>query len=168
MTTYFSSQKPGLVTTLAATTLVSGIINLFWGLVASATALGTIIGVICLPFTILPTVLGIFEIIYGAKLLGNPPQPVRPSQTLAILEILCALAGNVFSMIVGILSLVFYNDAAVRDYFAQWNGAPAPATPSPVTPPASVLPEPPTSPETESSEAAPQKEQKPRARKTSK
>jgi hypothetical protein len=40
-------------------------------------------------------------------------------------------------MAVGILSLVFYNDIIVKDYFARLNGTPAPA---PVTPtePASI------------------------------
>ncbi|MBK8653219.1 MAG: hypothetical protein IPN20_04850, partial [Haliscomenobacter sp.] len=69
MNTTNEIQKPGLITAIALMTLVSGIINLFWGFVASATALGTIVGVICLPITILPTILGVFEIIYAAKLL---------------------------------------------------------------------------------------------------
>ena len=88
------------------------------------------------------TILGIFEIIYALKLLSNPPQPVRPSTTIAILEILCVLAGNVFSMIVGILALVFYNDPQVKEYFAKLNGIPYP-----VAPKAPDLPAPPVSPE---------------------
>ena len=63
MNTSYSEQKPGLVTAIALMTLTSGIVNLFWGFVASATALGTIVGVVCLPITILPTILGIFEIV---------------------------------------------------------------------------------------------------------
>ena len=115
--------------------MVSGIVNIFWGLVASLTVLATIVGIVCVPFAILPTVLGIFEIIYAAKLLGNPPQPVRPSTSIAVMQIVCILAGNVFAMIVGILALVFYNDLAVKDYFARLNGT---------TPPAAPLPPPPT------------------------
>jgi hypothetical protein len=91
---------------------------------------------------ILPTILGVFEIIYASKLLSDPPQPVQPSQTIAILEILCILAGNVFSMIVGILSLVFYNDPAVKDYFARLNGMAAPFAPEPPVPPAPAEPAP--------------------------
>ena len=83
--------------------------------------------IFCTPFTILPTILGIFEIIYAAKLMSNPPQAVQPSTTLAILEIVCVLAGNLFSVVVGILALVFYNDLTVRDYFARLNGTLAPA-----------------------------------------
>ena len=138
MNTSYSEQKPGLVTAIALMTLVSGIINLFWGFVASATALGTIIGVICLPITILPTILGVFEIIFAAKLLSAQPQPVQPSTSIAVFEILTVVMGNIFSMVVGILVLIFYNDLTVKDYFARINTAPA-IVPAPVTPPAPVV-----------------------------
>ena len=115
-------QKPTLVNVIAWTTLASGIVNVIWGFAASGTALATVIGIICIPITILPSILGIFEILYAAKLLSNPPQPVKPSTSIAILEIVCVITGNVFSMVVGILSLVFYNDEIVRDYFARLNG----------------------------------------------
>lgn len=121
MNTSYSQQKPGLVTAIAVMTLTSGIINLFWGFVASATALGTIVGVICLPITILPTILGIFEIIYAAKLMSAQPQPVQPSISIAVFEIATLLMGNIFSMVVGILALIFYNDLTVKDYFADLN-----------------------------------------------
>jgi hypothetical protein len=139
-------QKPGLFTTIAVLTLVSGIVNLFWGFVASATALGTIVGVVCLPITILPTILGVFEIIYAANMLSSQPKPTQPSQAIAILEIAVILYFNVFSMVVGILALVFYNDVTVKDYFARLNGTPV-IPPAPVTPPAPAAPEPVTEPE---------------------
>jgi hypothetical protein len=127
MNTYYPEQKPGLVTAVAVMTLASGIINLFWGFVASATALGTIVGVICLPITILPTILGIFEIIYAAKLLSAQPQPTQPSTSIAVFQILTFMLGNIFSMVVGILALIFYNDVTVKDYFTRLNGG-VPAT----------------------------------------
>jgi hypothetical protein len=131
-----TEQKPGLVTAIAVMTLVSGIVNLFWGFVASATALGTIVGVICLPITILPTILGIFEIIYAAKLLSTQPEPVQPSTPLAIFQILTIFYGNIFSVVVGILLLIFFNDVAVRDYFTRLNtkGIPAPQPQTESTP----------------------------------
>ena len=154
-------QKPTLVNVIAWMTLASGIVNLFWGLGASGTALVTVIGILCIPITILPTVLGIFEILYAAKLLSNPPQVVRPSTTIAILEVVCVLAANIFAMVVGILALVFYNDEIVRNYFARLNGtaplAPAlslsPTPPAPVADATSIAeptvpePEPPENPE---------------------
>ena len=131
-------QKPTLVHVIAWTTLASGIVNLFWGFAASGAALATFIGVFCIPLTILPTVLGIFELIYAAKLFSNPPQPIKPSTNIAVLEIACLLVGNIFSMAVGILSLVFYNDTIVKEYFARLNGT---LPPMDTRPPAS-LPQP--------------------------
>ncbi len=150
MNTSYPNQKPGLFTAIAVMTLTSGIINLFWGFIASATALGTIVGVICLPITILPTILGVFEIVYAAKLLSTQPEPVQPSQSIAIFEILTFLIGNIFSMVVGILALIFYNDQSVKEYFAQVNGVqiytptntPAPMPEAPSAPSEPVLPEP--------------------------
>lgn len=139
MITNTTGQKPSLVTAIAIMTLVSGIVNIFWGLVATMTALATIVGFVCTPFTILPTILGIFEIIYAARLIGNPVVPTRPSTLIAVFEIACILAGNAFSMIVGILSLVFYNDEAVKFWFEGLNTASTPAGPAPVEP---VLPQP--------------------------
>jgi hypothetical protein len=129
-------DSPGLVKTIAVMTLINGIVNIFWGLIATVSVTASIILICLAPLAILPTILGIFEIIYAAKLLTEPPQPVQPSTTIAILEILCILAFNVFSMIVGILALVFYNDPQVKAYFARLNGMPAPVPPQPAAPPA--------------------------------
>ena len=137
-----NTQKPTLINVVAWTTLASGIVNLFWGLAASGTALATVIGVICTPLTILPTILGVFELIYAAKLFSNPAQPIQPSTNIAIFEIACVLTGNVFSMAVGILSLVFYNDTVVKDYFARLNGTLAPVTVTPITPASIPTPQP--------------------------
>jgi len=135
-----NTQKPTLIHVIAWMTLASGLVNLFWGFAFSATALATIIGIICTPLTILPTILGIFELIYAAKLFSNPPQAVQPSTNLAVFEIISILALNAFSMAVGILALVFYNDATVKDYFARLNGNWQPAPSDPIAP--ASLPEP--------------------------
>jgi len=148
MNTQFTSvQKPALVNVIAWMTLASGIINLVWGVIAVHSLWWTIV---CIPFAILPTVLGIFEVIYAAKLMSHPPQIVNPSTNIAILEIVAILAGNVFSVVVGILSLVFYNDVTVRDYFARLHGAeplatvhPVQSAPAPILDPAPPLEEPP-------------------------
>jgi hypothetical protein len=139
-----SGESPGLVKTIAVLTLINGIVNIFWGLIATVSVTASIILICLAPFAILPTILGIFEIIYAIKLLSDPPQPVQPSTTIAILEILCVLTFNVFSMIVGILALVFYNDPQVKKYFADLNGIPYPIAPEvvPVPPAAPAIPEP--------------------------
>jgi hypothetical protein len=137
MSTQFTNpEKPTFVNVIAWMTLASGVVNLFWGLGLSLTGLLSIVGIICIPFMLLPTILGVFEIIYAAKLMSNPPQTTQPSTTIAILEIVSALVGNFFSVVVGILALVFYNDVSVRDYFSRLNGvAPlVPVTPAPPVP----------------------------------
>lgn len=139
-TQYNTLQKPTLVNVIAWMTLASGVTNLIWGVAASGTALATVVGIICIPFTILPTILGVFELIYAAKLFSNLAQPVQPSTNIAVFEIASVLMGNVFSMVVGILALVFYNDTLVKDYFARLNGIFAPAT--------SIVPFAPNVPET--------------------
>lgn len=141
-----NTQKPTLFLVIAWMTLVSGVVNLFWGFAASGTALATIVGVICTPLTILPAILGVFELIYAAKLFSEPPQVFKPSTNIAVFEIASVLTGNLFSMAVGILALVFYNDQVIKDYFARLNGtlAPAPASVTDLTPaPASEAPIPP-------------------------
>jgi hypothetical protein len=136
---FTNEPKPTFVNVIAWMTLASGVVNLFWGLGLSLTGLLSIIGIICIPFMLLPTILGVFEIIYAAKLMSTPPQTVQPSTTIAILEIVSALVGNFFSVVVGILALVFYNDVTVRDYFARLNGTASLATVPPV-PPAPLAP----------------------------
>lgn len=128
-----NTTKPTLIHVIAWTTLASGVVNILFGI----TALGTFIGFICAPLSILPILLGAFELVYAAKLFGT--QPIKPSTNIAVFELAAILFGNVFSMAVGILSLVFYNDTLVKDYFARLNGTlsgaevPKPVT---VTPPA--------------------------------
>ncbi len=151
-----NTQKPTLFQVIAWMTLVSGVVNLFWGFAASGTALATIIGVICTPLTILPAVLGVFELIYAAKLFSDPPQAVQPSTNIAVFEIASVLTGNVFSMAVGILALVFYNDKVVKDYFARLNGTLAP---EPVAQPAPAsIPQPEPVPAIEEPLASPTEE----------
>lgn len=109
--------KPGKVQAIAITTLINGILNILLGIgLTGSVVLGTLgIGLLCAPLTLLPSALGIFEIIGGTKLMGEPPRKFN-LQTIAILEIVAILAGNVISLIVGILNLVFYNEPPTRQY----------------------------------------------------
>lgn len=134
MSTYSLQEKPGLVQAIAVLTLISGVVNIFWGILASVAVMATLIGIICVPVTILPTILGIFEVIYATRLLSTPPRAMRPSTTIAALEIACILTGNVFSSLAGILVLVFYNDPVVQEYFQRLNAPATPVEPPPAPP----------------------------------
>ena len=114
-------ERPGQVTAIGVLTLVSAIFNILLAIGWTIGAIATLVGIICVPITILPAILGIFEIIYAAQLLSNPPRPLKPSQAIAILEIVCIVIGNPVALVSGILALVFYNDLTVKNYFAQIN-----------------------------------------------
>lgn len=113
-------EKPNTIQTIAVLTLISGILNVIWGLgLTVMVVLGTLfLGIICAPLTILPTVLGVFEIIYASRLLASPPSVSQPSQWIAIFEIIGILSGNIISLVTGILALVVYNNPEVKAYFA--------------------------------------------------
>ncbi len=115
-------HKPGALTAVGVMTLLNGLFNIAYGLTLTFGFAISIVGLLCTPLTILPSILGIFETLYGIRLLKNPlPRGMRPSQALAIWEIIAVVTGNLFSPVVGILALVFYNDSRVAAYFAEIN-----------------------------------------------
>jgi hypothetical protein len=115
------NQKPGMITAIAIMTLINGILNILWSIGLACAFISTLVGIICVPFAAYPIVLGILEIIYAAKLISNPPKPIQPAKWLAIMEICDVILGNIISLVVGIIALVFYNDPAVQSYFADLN-----------------------------------------------
>ncbi len=110
-------QKPGKVQAIAIMTLINGILNILVGIgLTIGVVFSTLgIGLLCAPVTILPSVLGIFEIIGATKLMASPPRKFNV-QTIAIMEIVGIIIGNVPSLVVGILNLVFYNDPETRAF----------------------------------------------------
>jgi hypothetical protein len=110
-------KPPGKVQAIAIMTLINGILNVIFGFVFTISVIGATagIGLLCSPVTILPSVLGVFEIIGGAKLMGNPPRKFNV-KTIAILEICTIITANVTSLVIGILNLVFYNDPETQAY----------------------------------------------------
>lgn len=110
-------QKPGKVQAMSIMLLVNGILNVLWGIIYTfMVVLGTIgIGLLCVPYTILPIILGIFEIVAGTRLMGNPPRKYN-IKTLAILEIISIITMNFISLTVGILNLVFVSDPETQAY----------------------------------------------------
>jgi hypothetical protein len=127
-------EKPSQVQTLGILTLISGIVNIVYTLTMigvlifnAIITLGIgLIGFLCLPIFLLPAALGVFEIIYGIKLMANPMKPVLPNKTIAILEICMIIGLQVFGPVVGILALVYYDDQKVKDFFSQLNAGHAP------------------------------------------
>jgi hypothetical protein len=101
--------------------LISGAVNISLGL---GFALGMALSVIllcCAPLGALPLALGVFEVIYGIRLVGSGSEPVthQTLQTIAILELLTILASNLVSFIIGIVNLVLLEDAEVTAYFQR-------------------------------------------------
>ena len=112
------NTKPTKVQTMAILVLINGILNVLWGGILALFGVITIVGILCAPLLILPMILGVFELIYALNLLADPPKVKEPSQVLAILEIVNIIFLNIFSVVVGILSLIFISEAEVKDYFA--------------------------------------------------
>jgi uncharacterized membrane protein len=115
------SVKPGKVQAITIMMLINGILNILVSLgLTISVVIGTFgIGLMCAPLTILPGVLGIFEVIYAARLLSDPVRPVKNLQTIAILEIVAVLFGNGISLVVGILNLVFLSEPEVKAWLAS-------------------------------------------------
>ncbi len=115
-------KPPGKIQAIGVMHLVGGIMNvtmaLVWGFLGLSTALFTFgIGLLyCCPVVILLPV-GILEIVSGAKHLSSNHAGLTAPRTTAILEITSFLACSTFSLIFGILTLVFLSDPEVAEYY---------------------------------------------------
>jgi len=112
-------EKPGQVQTIAIMCIIDGILNILWAISLAGGLIATLVGALCVPVALYPLVLGIIELIYGFRLSSDHPQVEKPAQYLAIMQIANILVGDVISLIIGIISLVFYNDSRVQAYFAS-------------------------------------------------
>jgi hypothetical protein len=110
------ATKPGNVQTIGILMLISGVLNILAGITITVLiVLGTLfIGIICVPITLIPIGIGVYEIVVGANILNN--KPAKTITVVAGLEIASILWANFISMTVGILVLVFYNDPATKAY----------------------------------------------------
>ena len=104
-----SSDKPSQIQTLGILTLISGIINCIVGV----SWMFTVVWILPAAYSI---VLGILEIIYATKLMGDPIKVNKPGKHIAIMEIVNIINGSIFSVVVGILALIWYNDEKVKAY----------------------------------------------------
>jgi hypothetical protein len=104
------TAKPSQVQTLGILVLISGIINCLVGL----GLMFTIVWILPAAFGI---VVGILEILYATKLMPDPIKVSKPAKHIAIMEIVAIINGSVFSLVVGILALIWYNEPKIKEYF---------------------------------------------------
>ena len=109
--------KPGYVQAIAIMCLMDGILNVLVGVGLVVGLLCSVLFACCAPLGVYPLVLGILEIVYASQMLAEPVCAARPARYLAIMQIVNIVCSGVISMVIGILSLVFYNDAKVKEYF---------------------------------------------------
>jgi hypothetical protein len=120
---YTGLRKPGKVQAVAIMNLIDGILDVLYGLflVVFMGFLGGIgsAGILCLciPGGIYALMVGILEIISGAQLMSTPPKVQGIPKYVAIMQIVNIVSGNIFSLVIGILTLVFSGDPEVVAYF---------------------------------------------------
>jgi hypothetical protein len=107
-------QRPGQVQAIAVMMLVGGILA---GIHALTATLFTAF-VCCLwPGTYYAVVMSVFAITKGSQLLGEEAYKQPPPRTVAILQIINIINGDVVNLVLGILALVFLKEPEVRRYF---------------------------------------------------
>ncbi len=116
--TVIPQPRPAKVQTIGILMLISGAVNICIGLGIVAGFLLSIVLICCIPVAALPLALGIFEVIYGLRLIGSGQEPVQRDtlQTVAILEIASILCSNMIAFLAGIVNLLLLNDPEVMGY----------------------------------------------------
>lgn len=117
-----AQPKPSKIQAVAILTLISGVLNILGSFgVAIYVAVGGVatLGLMCLciPIPILMLVSGVLEILYAIKLLPDPIEAKRPDTTVAVLQIITIVGGNIVGLAAGAMALAFYNDPEVKSYF---------------------------------------------------
>ena len=108
------AQKPGQVQAVGIMMLVGGIIGLLNMLIVPL-ASG---GICCLwPGVYFEIVVGILLLIRGINMMNQDDQ--GPPRTLAILQIICIVNGDVINCVLGIVSLIMLNDPNVETYYRK-------------------------------------------------
>jgi len=113
--------KPQKVQIIGILMIVSGAVNISLGLGLMIGLALSLVLICCAPLGALPLAMGVYEIIYGIRLVGSGQEPVTRQnvQTIAILEIVTILVSNLVSCIIGIVNLVLLNDSEVTGYFQK-------------------------------------------------
>jgi hypothetical protein len=117
--------KPGQVQAVGIMLLIGGIWAILLGLsLVGIGVMGPVTGgggwCCCVwPGTYYSFVFGILAIVRGVNMMNADDQ--GPPNTLAILQVICILNGDLPNCIMGIVSLVLLNDPKVQDYY-RWRG----------------------------------------------
>ena len=113
--------RPQKVQIIGILMLVSAAFNILIGFGFVVGFVLSVVLICCAPIGALPLALGVFEVIYGIRLLGSGQEPVQRQtlQTVAILEIASVLTSNVVSFVAGIINLLLLSDSEVMAYFEK-------------------------------------------------
>jgi hypothetical protein len=114
-----SAPKPQKVQLIGILTIISGALNISMGLGLMIGLAVSVILLCCAPIGALPLALGVYEVIYGIRLIGSGREPVSRDtmQTIAVLEIVTLLVSNLPSAVIGIVDLILLSDSEVMAYF---------------------------------------------------
>ena len=85
--------------------MISGILNIVYGLIGSMVLCCTLYGLICIWMPIIALVVGIFETMNGMK--AQKGEIVPPLKTISIVGIVVgALSGNIIGLVLEILAIM--------------------------------------------------------------
>jgi hypothetical protein len=120
-TTTTPRAKPQKLEWIGILMLVSGVINISAGFALVIGLTLSVVLICCAPFGALPLALGIVELIYGLRLIGDSREPVERQtlQTVAALEVATLLFSNMVCGVIGIVNLVLLSDSEVAGYFRK-------------------------------------------------
>ncbi len=107
-------ERPGQVQAIAVMMLVGGILA---GIHALTVTVFSAFLCCLWPGIYYALVMSVFAIVKGSQLLGEEACQQPPPRTVAILQIINIINGDVVNLVLGILSLVFLKEPEVRRYF---------------------------------------------------
>jgi len=111
--------KPSSLQIVAIVWIVSGILTIFWGFGLVVAAFASLIGILCLPLSIYPFVVGILELVYGIRLASSPVSLTKAPVFVSVMEIFLVFWVDVFGLIAGIITLVLLKGEESTAYFAE-------------------------------------------------
>src|SRR5262249_28979237 len=111
-----SNEMPGKVQAIAIMTLVGGIIGILFGITFIAAA-PFVCFTLCWPGTYYTIGMGILAASTGAQPLGKEGRYQAPPTTAAILMIINVINGDLASLVMGILILVFLNEPEIKNWY---------------------------------------------------